>query len=259
MFQLEDLLTPAELQQRLGQFSALAGHAQEACRTSYVMRELRKQPAQQFRRDEIGPDVVMFRGAGRPADKSLIIALCGRSQRPNMSWSLFLQHLPAQLFDVAILCDRRGTHYTRGIAGYADDLVQLQRRVTSDTDARSYRRVYCYGTSSGGLPAVRIGLLTEAHRSIAVGPVFAWPIHRLLQGETFQAFDPVCACNRRPRSEVLCIHASNERDTLGSRHVELILGAQRVRIAATTDHNVNHQLYLAGRLMEFHRRLFEFD
>lgn len=258
MFRLEDLLTPAELQRRLGQFDELTGHAREACRTSYILRELRKAPAQGFGRDEIAPDVVLFR-EGRPAGKSLIITLCGRSQRPNMAWSLFLQYLPAELFDVAILCDRRGSHFTRGIAGYAGDLLQLQQRIMADTGASSYRRIYCYGTSSGGLPAVRIGLLAGAHRSIAVGPVFAWPIHRLLQGETFQTFDPICACRPPPRPDILCVHASNERDTLGARHLELILGARRVRITSTADHNVNHQLYLAGRLMEFHSRMFEFD
>lgn len=242
----------------MAQFDALAGHAREACRTSYILRELRKAPARTFTREEIGPDVVLFRGEGPPAQKSLIIALCGRSQRPNMAWSLFLQYLPATLFDVAILCDRRGSHYTRGIAGYADDLLQLQRRVMADTDAASYRKIYCYGTSSGGLPAVRTGLLAGVHRSIAVGPVFAWPIHRLLQGEPFQTFDPICACNRQAPQEVLCIHAANARDMLGARHLELILGARRVRIAVP-DHNLNYQLYLAGRLMEFHGRMFEFD
>lgn len=247
------------MQRRLGQFDGFTGHAGEASRTSYILRELRRKPAQAFQRHEIGPDVVLFRGEGPPASKSLIIAMCGRSQRPNMAWSLFLQYLPAQLFDVVILCDRRGAHYTRGITGYADDLLQLQRRLMADIGAASYRRVYCYGTSSGGLPAIRMGLLAGVHRSIAVGPVFAWPIHRLIEGETFQTFDPICACNRSPHGAVLCIHASNERDTLGARHVELILSAQRVRIAATTDHNVNHHLYLAGRLMEFHGRMFEFD
>jgi hypothetical protein len=202
--------------------------------------------------------VVLFRGAGEIERKSLIVTFCGRAQRPNMSWSLYLQYLPSALFDVAILCDRQNNHYTGGIAGYAPDMLSLQRRLAEDLRFSSYRRLTFYGTSSGGLPAIRLGLLAGAHRSIAVGGVFAWPIYRLLQGQDFQTFDPICSCFTNRRGEVLLIHGSNERDLIGARQTERILRAKRIRVTSTADHNANHQLFLAGRLMDFHRRMFEF-
>jgi hypothetical protein len=40
--------------------------------------------------------------------------------------------------------------------------------------------------------------------------------------------------------------------------VERAIGATRVRVPMTDDHNVSHQIYLKGGLMDFHGRLFEF-
>lgn len=239
--------------------AGLTGYAKEVWPRMYILKELSRKPAQRYEREDLSPDVVFYRGAGNPAEKSLIVTFCGRSQRPNMSWSLFLQYLPSNLFDVAILCDRTNNHYNDGIAGYAPDMLSLQRRLSADLQFTSYRRVFLYGTSSGGLPAIRMGLLAGAHSSIAVGGVFAWPIYRLTQGQDFQTFDPICACYAERRGKVLLIHASNERDLSGARQAERVLGAKRIRVTATSDHNVNHQLYLKGQLMEFHRRMFEFD
>lgn len=258
VFKLEDQYTPGQLQELLPQLGGLTGHALEACRTSYVLKEVSRKPAQRYERDDLSPDVVFYRGEGSPAEKSLIVTFCGRSQRPNMAWSLYLQYLPSNLFDVAILCDRSNNHYNDGIAGYAPDMLSLQRRLSADLQFASYRRVFLYGTSSGGLPAIRVGLLAGAHRSIAVGGVFAWPIYRLTQGQEFQTFDPICACNAGHKGKVLVIHASNQRDLVGAKLVERVLNAKRIRVTTTTDHNVNHQLYLAGGLMDFHCRMFEF-
>ena len=256
---MEDQFTPRQLKELLlPQLRGLTGHAREACWRSFILRELSKKPAQTYEREDFSPDVVFYRGGGTAAQKSLIVTFCGRSQRPNMAWSLFLQYLPSDLFDVAILCDRTNSHYSDGIAGYAPDMLALQRRLATDLRFASYRRLFLYGTSSGGLPAIRVGLMSGAHRSIAVGGVFAWPIYRLTQGRDFQTFDPICACYTGRMEKVLVIHASNERDLIGARQVECILKAKRIRVTTTTDHNVNHQLYLAGGLMDFHCRMFEF-
>jgi len=258
VFELEDQYTPSQLRGLLSRLDDLTGYAAEACRTSYILQELRNSPGQNYEREDLAPDVVFFRGDGMVGQKSLIVTLCGRSQRPNMAWSLYLQYLPSTLFDVAILCDRENNHYNNGIPGYAPDMLSLQRRLADDLQFGSYRRLVFYGTSSGGLPAIRLGLLARAHRSIAVGGVYAWPIYRLTQGQQFQTFDPICSCYSERRGEVLLIHASNERDLIGARQVENVLNAKRIRVTATTDHNANHQLYLAGKLMDFHRRMFEF-
>jgi hypothetical protein len=255
---VEDQYTPHQLQELLPHLAGLTGYAKEVWPRMYILKELSRKPAQRYEREDLSPDVAFYRGGGSATEKSLIVTFCGRSQRPNMSWSLFLQYLPSDLFDVAILCDRANNHYNDGIAGYAPDMLSLQRRLSADLQFASYRRVILYGTSSGGLPAIRVGLLAGAHRSIAVGGVFAWPIYRLTQGQDFQTFDPICTCFTERRGEVLVIHASNERDLIGARQVERVLKAKRIRVTATTDHNVNHQLYLKGGLMDFHSRMFEF-
>jgi len=256
-FELEDQCTPQQLAELLPALRGLTGHA-ASWRGSYILKELHQKPAQTYERHDLAPDVVFFRGDGQRAQKTLIVTFCGRSQRPNMAWSLYLQYLPSELFDVAILCDRTNNHYNDGIVGYAPDMLSLQRRLAMDLQFASYRRLVCYGTSSGGLPAIRMGLLAGAHRSIAVGGVYAWPLYRLQQGQKFQTFDPICACYARRRGQVLLIHGSNERDLIGARQAEKVLRAKRIRVTATSDHNVNHQLYLAGKLLDLHGRMFEF-
>jgi len=258
VFALEDQYTPSQLAELMPLLEGLTGCAAEACRTSFILGDLRRQQPQRYLREDLAPDVVFYRGSGSTEHKSLIVTFCGRSQRPNMAWSLYLQYLPSDLFDVAILCDRANNHYNDGISGYAPDMLSLQRRLASELHFTTYRRLFCYGTSSGGLPAIRVGLLAGAHSSIAVGGVFAWPIYRLTQGQDFQSFDPICACYAERRGKVLVIHASNERDLIGARRAERILKAKRIRVTSTSDHNVNHQLYLAGGLMDFHGRMFEF-
>ncbi len=258
VFDLEDRYAPAQLQDMLPTLRRLSGFGLEACQRSYVLRELRRAPAQGYTREEVAPDVVIYRGDGEPAQKTLIVTLCGRSQRPNMPWSLFVQYLPAELFDVVILCDRRDDHYNSGVEGYAPDLMALRQRLEADLHMAAYRKVICYGTSSGGFPAIRLGLLGGAQSSIAIGGVFAWPIFRLQEGRSFQSFDPICPCFASGRGKVLILHASNDRDRVGAEQAARALDAKRIRITSTTDHNVNHQMFLAGRLWDFHQRLFEF-
>ena len=256
---IEDRYTPRELHASLPIFDGLSGLARLALDKSDILRELRQKPSQDYRRRTIAADVVLYGGPPQLRRKSLIIALCGRSHRLMTCWSLFLQFLPASRFDVLILADRTNEDFYGGVRGYAPDLLSLTRRVIDDVNAEAYDRVYCYGTSTGGFPALRFGLLMGAYRSIAVGGLQSWPIHRLTKGGVIQAFDPLCACNAQPLGHLVCIHAANEkRDSDAARKLQRVLKVSRVPVAGSDKHNVVYNIYLAGKLSPFYAKIFDF-
>jgi hypothetical protein len=258
---LEDDLTPRQLADLLHAIDGLTGLAKLACEHSTILPALRQMPPQEYSRRDLARDVAFFSAEGPPTpSKSLIVALCGRGNRLMLPWSLFLQFLPASAFDVVILADRNMDDFIAGIEGYAPDLWSVSQRVLSDVDGRGYQRIYSYGTSTGGLPALRFGVLAGAYRSISVGGLFSWPIHRLQSGKLLQAFDPLCLCNSRPRGHLVCIHASDaHRDKRASQHLQRILKISRVPVDGAADHNVVYRIYQAGGLPAFNGQLFDFD
>jgi hypothetical protein len=256
IFELEDALTPLQLQQALPELSAIQGIARDVVYRSFAIEMVRRQIAEPYVWEPVAPGVDFYRGSGSAAGRGLIVVLSGRHNRPMLAVSMFLQHLPAQLFDVLLMYDATNSHYSEGIAGYADSLLSLTQKVHADFGSAGYERAYHFGVSSGGFPALRMGLMAPAHRSIAVGGLFQWPINRLLSGETVLGFDPICHCNASQRGNLICIHAALERDINHARRVVHAVRARSVRVDDTAEHNVLFPLFNAGHLRDFNQRLF---
>lgn len=259
MRSLEDRLTPLELHGLLPSLDALSGLPGAAREDSDIVRELRVHPPEPYVQTALGNDVAFYQSGHGGSDKSLIVALCGRSHRVMTSWSLFLQHIPAARFDVLILADRSNNHFVDGIEGYATDLLSMVRRVAADVRTDQYKRVYCFGTSTGAFPALRFGILANAYRSIGISGMFAWPIHRLRSGVNFQAYDPLCACSRGRQGHLVCVHAESSKIDFGSAlRLQQILKVSRVPIANSGNHNIVYDVYLAGKLSRLYGKLFDF-
>lgn len=259
MRSLEDRLTPLELHELLPDLDALPGLPGAAPEVSDIVRELRVHPPEPYVQTALAKDVVLYRSGLGGSGKSLIIALCGRSHRMMTSWSLFLQHIPAARFDVLILADRTNNHFNDGIRNYAPDLLSLVNRVKLDARTDLYERVYCFGTSTGGFPALRFGLLADAFRAISISGLFAWPIHRLRSGQHFEAYDPLCACNRERKSHLVCVHAANSKSDQGSAVLlQKVLNVSRVPVENSGNHNIVYDVYLAGKLRNLYSMLFDF-
>jgi hypothetical protein len=261
LHRLEDELTPLELSDLLPALKDLSGLAKVAGESSIVFRELQRADPQPYLRRAIAADVALFSTTEPPpAEKSLIIALCGRSNRLMLPLSLFLQFVPASQFDVVILADRKKDDYFAGIEGYATDMWSLVQRTLADAGARQYRRLYCYGTSGGGFPALRFGLLAGAYRSISIGGTFSWQIHRLERGKSMLAFDPLCHCNAKPQRHVVCVHASEARhDNKAATRLQRVMKISRIPVVGTAVHNIIYMIYRAGGLPMFNAQLFDFD
>jgi hypothetical protein len=139
-------------------------------------------------------------------------------------------------------------------------MLSLAQRLLSDVSASGYERLYCYGTSAGGLPALRFGILACAYRSISVGGTFSWDIYRLQQGKSVQCFDTLCVCNARPPGHMVCVHAGGaQRDTRAATRLQRIMRVSRIPVDGRDEHNIVYMIYKAGGLATFNAQLFDFD
>ena len=254
-YDLEDLLTPLEIQQALPLLSALEGHGGYAINTSPSIEMLRRETAERYVSQPVAPGVNLYRGRDGASGRGLVVVLSGRHSRPMLPVSIFLQHLPANLFDILLLYDATNSHYTEGVAGFADSLLSLTQKVHADFASGGYERVYHYGVSSGAFPALRMGLIAPAHRSIAISGLFQWPINRLQSGETVSSFDPICHCNANGRGLLACVHSTLERDVVHARRVARTVKARNVTVGKASSHNLLFPLFVGGQLRDFNQKL----
>ena len=100
----------------------------------------------------------------------------------------FLQALDHRHYDVLIVSDRAASSFRpwhRRLRQFASR--PRPASVGFRRPAETIDSVITYGTSMGGMPALRMGQLMEADRAIAAGGRFAWNVGRLLHSE---AHDP---------------------------------------------------------------------
>jgi hypothetical protein len=257
VMKLEDALTPQQLYDLLDDFDRLKGVAGRALLQSDVLTEIVRRPPEPYVRHWLGDDIAVNTGPGAPEDKTLVIAFCGRTNRVMLSWAHFLQAMPARSFDIVIVTDRTNAHYVEGVAGYAPNLVSLTQRLAAETGAHRYRRVICYGTSSGGLPAMRAAMLMGAQRGVGVGGMPLWAINRLRQ-RSLDAFDPLCSCMLpTTATELRYVYGgmsapdASVADWLGH------MGAIRLwPIRQSREHNVVHDAYRHGQLAALFEAIF---
>jgi hypothetical protein len=259
---IEDSFTPRQLSEALPFFDRLRGLHRELVAQSDILDVLRRERPQGYERNDLGEDVALYSDpTAETEEKSLVVAFTGRSFRLMTCWTLFLQMLPSSRFDVLILADRSNDHFFNGIQGYADDFLSLIQNIRRDAPFERYRKVYGFGTSTGGLPALRFGLLTGAHRAISIGGQVVWHIHRLKVGgrHALTAFDPLCACDWPRRGQLICVYGELSRtDHLVSLQMQRLVGASRVAITGSRQHNVVYEIFRGGRLRQLYGRLFEF-
>src|SRR5690606_19434935 len=107
-----------------------------------------------------------FYTANRGA-RTLLVALCGNRRRPGVPTSFFLQMLNEDLYDVLLLSDDGRLHYDKGVKGFSRSLLDTARQIRTLADHRGHEKIITFGTSMGGPPALRIGLLLQAERAIS--------------------------------------------------------------------------------------------
>ena len=252
---VEGWLTPLEIAWLVKRKNQLPEVTQPwLSRLSSVMSSTGKSP-QRYRRLSIHPDINLFTDRSRAISKKrLVLAFSGSAGRLLLPTGFVLQVLPSRSVDVALLHDRSRSHYMNGIAGYASDFQALVRRLISDLRSTAYEGVFCFGTSMGGLPALRCGLLIDACRSISVGGRWPWHIRRLAVDDeaNLPAFDPLCHCYSARRTNFVCVYSDgNPADRTHADRLATIFDVEKVPVVGATGHNALDFLLTENQLGPF--------
>lgn len=258
-----DTRTPRELQALLHRFDALPYEACSRAGVRPVLDLLRREQAQPFHRHVVSSDAEFYSDPDVPTDrKFLLMTFAGSGNRLMMPTSLFLQHLPANQFDVVCLKDRQNASYEAGLDGFRGPLPATVLGVAAAVGARRYRGLYCYGTSMGGFPALRAGRSLRAKRAISVGGTFSWPINRLLERPTMniQAFESLCSCAPASPTELLCAFSGGfARDVKNAQLLRKMMPVRFFRHNGSDQHNLAYWMIHEGIFGRFLGMCLDFD
>ncbi len=214
-------------------------------------------PPQRYRRQALVPNIDIYSDASVPRErKSLILGFSGAAGQLMIPTAVFLQYVSSDHYDVVVLRDRTKQGYAIGIPPYAHNLWDLSQRLAAEIRANSYRRVYPYGTSMGGFPALRCGLLLNTETAISAGGQFPWYPPHLARKVNVPAFDPLCDCNTKSNTKLICYHSTNyPADVRSVEILQRIMPIERVPVEAP-GHAFLAQMWSEGRLRAFYDRIF---
>jgi hypothetical protein len=259
-----DERTPLEVQALLPRLKqSLPQEARDFAAALPLMTMLGAEVAETFRHEPISPDVDFYHDPDIAVQqKSLVLTFAGSGRLLMMPTSLFLQHLPASRFDVVRLADPQNASYDLGIAGFEGPLPATMRALSAAVGASKYQRIYCYGTSMGGFPALKAGRLLGAERAIAIGGSFPWPMNRLLADPVanITSFDALCCCAPSSRTKlVVAFSGGFGRDVMNAETIRHRLPVEFARFDNWRKHNVAFELVQSGQFDRFLSRVLDFD
>jgi hypothetical protein len=258
----EERLTPREFRQLLAAAEALQPDTRDWLRKVAALAPRVESAPHGFRRFSLHSEIDVYRNPDVPASgKRLLVACSGISNRLMLPIVSFLQHLPSRKLDIVLLRDRSRSHYLNGIPGYAASLPETAARLRKQLRPERYQGLLCYGTSTGGFPALRLGLLLEASRAVSVGGRFPWHVNRLTSddGVAVPAFDPLCPCVLMDSGTTMfaVYSAAHELDRKEVERLSIMRRVTPIAVPGPDTHNVVKTLFDEGKLPAFYDFIFE--
>jgi hypothetical protein len=160
---------------------------------------------------------------------------------------------------VVILRDYLKHAYVLGVPPYADRFWPLVEKLAGELHATNYRRIYPFGTSMGGLPALRCGILLKTDSAVSAGGQFPYYPPHLERNVDLPSFEPLCDCNAATKTTLLCYHSTNYvADVQSADILGRTLPIVRIPIEAP-GHAFLGQLFRRGQLRAFYDRVFGDD
>lgn len=208
-------------------------------------------------RETWGEDAAYFTsggGAGR-----LIVIFSAPRARLGIPISYVLQALRDDVNDIIWLHDPNELHYTQGIRGLRS-ILEIVRRIEHFAAARRYQQIVTFGTSLGGLPALRAGRLLRATRAISVAGRYPWHPGRLARGErSVQAFDSLCPCASPSPTELVVVYPQRNEEDQSAFNLVRRTFPECIGVPVDTEkHNLMGYFYKANLLPVFLACLFDY-
>lgn len=246
--------SPTHVRGMLPELTGLGASVQELVQRSDTVRFLNKGRAEAYEESRPEPFLRLFSDPHIPkAGKTLLVVFTGALRRPMLPHCTFLQALPSADFDVAILTDPDNLHYAAGLKPGAGTLLEVVRTISVALSSADYRRIVALGTSSGGFPALRAGILMGAERAVSIGgrPMW-WPERLRRQTRPPVPFDLLCACCANTNTLLFCVHAGqNQQDRVAAQQLAEIMPVELVDLARADQHNLLYRALRQERLPRF--------
>jgi len=186
--------------------------------------------------------------------KRLLIGFCGRSNLIFMPTAIYMQILDGRA-DLAVFGDPQQTGFTNGVYGYAPTFEDAMKKATGDLRLADYDDIRTFGASGGGAPAIAAGQMLGARVMVSFGG--RSPTRTLRYGDTPGAV----AMEQRLSDPALAGRAfavfaeDNAEDSESGRHLGELGAITVMPIPGHDQHNVVHQLHIAGELEPLFVRL----
>lgn len=204
-----------------------------------------------WERSSVTPDAFLYGNPTVPTqEKILIIAFGGNAMRLMMPTYGILCNLDPARCELLLLKDPHKSHYSRGIEGVGDNLDEISLHLQDFVEKHRYRRAAAFGTSSGGIPALYVGVKCQWNRVVAVGADRPdSPRHSItpmILEESAASFLPEKTAIR------FCFSAGNKRDREAAVRLSRIFpGSTMVAQKGYRTHNLLWELYQADELGGF--------
>lgn len=244
--------TPREFHEAPERLIALGHHeAAQLLRRGKTWRHLQQSRAiREFTRTDLSADATLYQSAAlatSPPVRRLVVAFAARGGRLTLPACAFLQALPQPGTDVLLLRDRHKLQFRLGCHGLADNFRELLRAI--EQIAATYPQVIALGTSMGGLPAIRTGLMLGLPRAISLGGRFWNDIARINTAARLPVYDPLCAC-RAPSSchFVFASASGHTADTLSARQLATVFGGSAFAVPHLNSHHILGEAWLTNQL-----------
>jgi hypothetical protein len=253
---LENECAPVEILARVGPKERLPLPARKWIERLEGMMRSAGESLQPFERISLSENVQLYRMKGKQAAaRSLILGFCGNFQRLMVPLPIFLQHIPADDFDVVVFRDPTKMLFLRGIPNYVPGLGELPARLARDLSLESYETLRCLGTSAGGAAALAAGAALGAERAFAYGGAHPYLSEGTLPRDDadLNGFDPIfreSAClSTRFRA---FFGAQNQRDRENAASLAgAFKGVRMAEVPGVAGHNMFYELFERGELAGF--------
>ncbi len=255
---LENLATPLDLRRLVRGLDQVPEPARQWLRNMSNMMNAAGAPTQGFIRTNLGDHLTLFKSGRRDGErKRLLVSFSGvYPYRPlAIPTPVFLQHVPADRFDVILLRDPKQLFYLKGIPGYADDIAGVAGRLREFAVNGRYRSIRSIGMSAGGFAALVAGTLAGA--DCAVGFCCLHPTsgrHRpRVLAAGLDGFELDRALQRAPAGSapkiMLLFGAGNQGDRDGANALgRMFPQAKLVELAGVSSHHLPYELLKRGLL-----------
>jgi hypothetical protein len=209
-----------------------------------------------FNRYRLSSNVVLFKSDRCGTDRALAICFAGDAQRMMIPTPVFLQHVPAERVDVALIRDPSRNGFRSGIRGLADNFGTCISKLDDLLQIRQYRQAVSIGVSGGGLPAILTALKLGLDAALSVGG-------NAPDDPRWKVADPLGAANlvrtfsnRSPKSPsiYLVFGAQSPVDQASAEALAALIPSQIIPISDAVDsvgHNAIYPLVKQGKLGEF--------